>query len=292
MIRDVRLIPSDLALAELLTLGQADSATLAQLAQILQVQPSSCQRALEILLDDGLVVAFGHGRGRRYSLNGNSAALGPVEQLARVTLPPRDVLRIVGRANQGVEFVGVSKDRIVVVFKKRASEVDRSRALEVIRESARALTRETQFFDHADLRRPGVNAAESRRAIAQGEVLAGDLDRSLPDRDGRRHTAGRVLGRINPEVELPPRRVLRAIGRRHGVGAFRIFGSAVRSDFRSDSDIDLAVVPSGGRRLDRSALDSLEAELESRLGRDVDVVSESDLKPGVRHLLEKEAITL
>lgn len=288
----MRLITSDLAMAEVLALSQAGPATLAQLAQILEVPPSSCQRALEVLLADELVVTTGHGRERRYSLNVSSSALGPVGQLARSSIRPHETLRIVGRANPAVEFVGLSQDHTIAVYAKRATASDRVRASEDIRESARALGREARFFEHADLRRPGVNAARIRRGVAQGEVLVGDLDRSVPDRDGRRQTAGRALGRVNPNVDLPSRRMLQAIAHRHGISALRIFGSAVRSDFRPDSDIDLAVVMDRGRRLDRSALDSLEAELEFRLGRDVDVVIESDLKPGVRYLLEKEAITL
>lgn len=288
----MRLITSDLALSAVLALSQANRATLAELADILGVAPSSCQRALEVLVEDGLVIASGEGRDRRYVLNGGSATLGPVEQLARASISPRDGLRIIGRANPAIEFIGLSTDETVVVFAKRSTDADRDQATGPIRQLTKQLSREPRFFEHADLRRPGMNSAAVRRAVAGQDVLVGSLDRSLPDRTGRRGTAGRPLGSINPDLQLPSRRVLRSIVHRYGVRGLKVFGSAVRTDFRSDSDIDVAVTPEPGRKLDQSALESLETELEERLGRNVDVVLESQLKPGVRYMLEREAVTL
>lgn len=241
---------------------------------------------------DDLVVATGQGRERCYSLNESSSALGPIEQLARACISPRKVLQIVGRANPAVEFVGLSKDHTIAVFAKRSSPSDRSRALDYIREAARALGSQTRFFDHAELRTPGVNAAALRRAVAGGEVLVGSVDRSIPDRSGRRQTAGRPLGRVNPSLQLPSPRTLRLIKHRHGVRTLRIFGSAVRTDFGRDSDVDVAVVLDPAMPLDDSVIESLESELQSRLGRDVEVVVETQLTPGVRYLLAREAVAL
>jgi len=44
--------------------------------------------------------------------------------------------------------------------------------------------------------------------------------------------------------------------------------------------------------LDDSVIESLESELQSRLGRDVEVVVETQLTPGVRYLLAREAVAL
>ena len=67
------------------------------------------------------------------------------------------------------------------------------------------------------------------------------------------------------------------IARQHGVGRVRVFGSAARGDARPDSDVDLLIevdspttpwFPGG-----------LVADLEALLGRRVDVVEPSALRP-------------
>jgi uncharacterized protein len=85
---------------------------------------------------------------------------------------------------------------------------------------------------------------------------------------------------------------MQSIKRRHGVRRLRLFGSSVRTDFRPDSDVDIAVTLDRGLRPDRAKLEALEAELETRLGHDVDLVLESELRPPVRYLVDKESVAL
>jgi predicted nucleotidyltransferase len=70
----------------------------------------------------------------------------------------------------------------------------------------------------------------------------------------------------------------------------RAFGSAVRSDFRPDSDVDISVqlFPDADRSLD--ALEALERDLQHQLNRDVDVVLEDDLLPAFRWAISDEAV--
>jgi predicted nucleotidyltransferase/DNA-binding transcriptional ArsR family regulator len=286
----VRLLTSKLAVKLIPVLSQAGEATLAELARILDATPSSVQRALEILGSDGIVNVVGAGRSRRYALDGSSHLLEPVERLVAALLGPRDLLTLAGRANPAVELVGVSSTDFVVVFRKRSRAMDQSR----IARAARSLADEgglgTRFLHHEDLRRSSSGNDETRRSLASGQVLVGDLDVSLPDRSSHRHGPAVPLGRLNASVRLPSARTIQALKRRHGVRGMRVFGSAVRTDFRPDSDIDIAVEFPPDAKTSLKDLEALEEDLERRIGRDVDLVLQENLHPAVRWLIDKEAV--
>ncbi len=74
------------------------------------------------------------------------------------------------------------------------------------------------------------------------------------------------------EIPIPDER-LREFCHRWKIAELRLFGSALREDFRSDSDLDLLV--SFAPEADWSLLDhvAMEEELASILGRKVDLVS-------------------
>jgi predicted nucleotidyltransferase len=63
----------------------------------------------------------------------------------------------------------------------------------------------------------------------------------------------------------------------HGIQWLRLFGSALRGDLGPDSDIDLLVDFEPGRTPGLIALAPLELELESILGREVELRTPSDL---------------
>jgi uncharacterized protein len=74
-------------------------------------------------------------------------------------------------------------------------------------------------------------------------------------------------------TEIPiPRERLDDFCRRWKIAELRVFGSALREDFRPDSDLDLLVSPRRGRSL----LDhvAMEEELSGIVGRRVDLVSQ------------------
>ena len=288
----MRLIASDLALRIVIALRHSGSASLARLAEILRVRPSSCQRALEVLLADRLVAGIGEGRARVYVLEEKNRALGAVEGLAVTLVPAREALVIIGNANPAVEFIGLTSEEVVTVLAKRSMVAQRAQAVAAIKQLADGLSLVSQFFDHQDLVRAGDLTARLRHELSRGEVLVGHLDRSVPDRSGHRKTAGRALGHASSALHLPSARTMQSIKRRHGVRRLKLFGSAVRTDFRPDSDVDIAVTLDTGPQPDRANLDGLEAELERRLGHDVDLVLESELRPPVRYLVDKESVTL
>ncbi len=75
---------------------------------------------------------------------------------------------------------------------------------------------------------------------------------------------------------------LAEICRRFNVQELSLFGSALRTDFRPDSDIDLLVEFKPDASVGLLDFSALQIELESLLQRKVDLVSKQGLKPVVR----------
>lgn len=292
MIIAMRLLASPLAVNVVLALRQSGRASLAELARTLDMTPSSVQRALGILVDDGLVRAIGAGRARAYELDTASPLLDPVERLGEAVLTPVERARLVGRSNPAIELIGHTSREMVVIFAKRGDASDEARAARALGDVAARLELELRLVDHEDARRAGSGNAALRAALTGGEVVFGDLDAAVPERSGHRTGAGRALGRLNPSLRLPSARVLDALKRRHGVRRMRAFGSPVRSDFRPDSDVDIMVqlAPDADRSLE--SLASLEQDLERKLGRDVDVVLEDEVHPAFRWAIGDEAVAI
>jgi len=91
---------------------------------------------------------------------------------------------------------------------------------------------------------------------------------------------------------LPPRKRLRELADRFGLERIALFGSAVRSDFRAESDVDVAVRYRPGQARDLYQEVELEDLLEDLFDRDVDLVAESDLRPGVRERAGAELVAI
>jgi predicted nucleotidyltransferase len=83
------------------------------------------------------------------------------------------------------------------------------------------------------------------------------------------------------------RGALAAIASRHGASNVRLFGSVARGEERADSDVDLLIDIAEDRGL-RDYL-ALVDDLESLLGRRVDVVIDRSLSPHFRPFVMAEA---
>jgi predicted nucleotidyltransferase len=92
------------------------------------------------------------------------------------------------------------------------------------------------------------------------------------------------------EELLRKRDTVRAIAAKHGATNLRLFGSAIRGDERPDSDIDLLVDLAENRGF-RDYL-ALVEELESLLGRRVEVIIARSLSPYFRPYVEAGARSL
>lgn len=80
------------------------------------------------------------------------------------------------------------------------------------------------------------------------------------------------------------------IAARYGAVNLRVFGSVARGDFNADSDFDFLVELQPGRTL--FDLGGLLFDLQTLLGRDVDVVTVSGLRPRIRERVLREAVPL
>ncbi len=75
---------------------------------------------------------------------------------------------------------------------------------------------------------------------------------------------------------------LAALCRRHHVERLAIFGSALRDDFRPESDVDVLVTFEPDAEIGFLALSRLRRELEALFNRPVDLVPQEGLKSRLR----------
>jgi len=89
-------------------------------------------------------------------------------------------------------------------------------------------------------------------------------------------------------IELPSDRIA-DVCRRYDVQELSVFGSASRGDMQPESDIDMLVDFKPGARIGLVKFASLNEELQVLLGRRVDLVTRTGLKPRVRPHVLREA---
>jgi predicted nucleotidyltransferase len=86
-------------------------------------------------------------------------------------------------------------------------------------------------------------------------------------------------------------KVLGDFSRRHRILELALFGSALREDFDSDSDIDILVTFMPGADISLFDLVDMTDELYGLVGRRVDLVPKHGLKPPIRQsILESSQI--
>jgi predicted nucleotidyltransferase len=78
------------------------------------------------------------------------------------------------------------------------------------------------------------------------------------------------------------------LARRFGVRGLALFGSTVRGEARTDSDVDILVTFEGPATSERYF--GVQFYLEDLLGRPVDLVTDKALRPELRPYIEREAI--
>ncbi len=80
------------------------------------------------------------------------------------------------------------------------------------------------------------------------------------------------------------------VAQRHGVTSIRVFGSVARGEETANSDVDLLVTT--GPKVSSWFPAGLILDLESLLGRHIDVVTVSGLNPFIRDQVLAEAVAL
>lgn len=92
-------------------------------------------------------------------------------------------------------------------------------------------------------------------------------------------------------INLPMDKII-AVCKRYQVRELALFGSALRSDFRPDSDIDILVEFEPDAEIGFMALAAMQRELSEIVGRKVDLVPKGGLKPRIRQAVLESAEVL
>lgn len=94
---------------------------------------------------------------------------------------------------------------------------------------------------------------------------------------------------MNPKLSIPQEQIA-AFCQKHGIRRLSIFGSALREDFRPDSDVDVLVEFEPDRIPTLFDIVGMEQELSSLLnGRKVDLRTPGDLSRYFRQQVMEEA---
>ncbi|MBA3033129.1 MAG: nucleotidyltransferase family protein [Gammaproteobacteria bacterium] len=96
---------------------------------------------------------------------------------------------------------------------------------------------------------------------------------------------------MNPQVPIP-HAAIRAFCRAHAVRELAVFGSAVRDDFSSGSDIDVLIDLAPDARVGLVTLQKMRDELAGIFGHPVDLLTRNGLNRHIREqiLLDAEII--
>jgi predicted nucleotidyltransferase len=284
-----RLAASDNALRALLLLTQrAEGLRVSEVVDELEISYSGAEKALDILLADDLLVATGPRHSFAPSPRSDAAV-----RFALAFLSVDVALAALARGNVAIEFAGIDKDGVLVVFRRFSDPTDESRAHRAI-EVLLALHPEVrvEFARKEDLREQLLEDLAPRRRASDMHVLAGSIDRTFPDRTRHGDFEARSLGHLNEAIEAPSGRRLRALAREYGLRRILAFGSATRADFRPDSDIDLLVEPMPGRRLGLAERVGLMADAEQLFGRDVDLVTAPVGRRSLANRISRDGVVL
>jgi len=265
-----RLASSDLALRALLLLSQCDQGMrTTNVARMLGASYSGTEKALDILAEDGLVIA--DGPLLRVAATPRAAT---VAQFAVALLPADVSLAALALGSDSVEFAGRDTDGALVVFRRFPEPVQEQRFREAVAQICAAYPGvRIEFVTKEDLREQLLTDLAPRRRAAGMTVLAGRIDRTFPDRTVHGDVDGQPLGRLNDGIQAPSARSLRLLARRYGLRKITAFGSATRTDLRPDSDLDLLVELAPGAALTPAERISLIVDVERLFARDVDLLT-------------------
>ena len=284
-----RLVASEHGLRALIALSQRpDGARPSEVAAILEIPFSSAERALRVVQDDGLVE-----RQDRLVALAMDARTRAAVRFALAMVTPVEALAVLARANLAVEFAGTDEQGSVLVIRRFAQPADEA-LLHAALSDLGALRGElrVEVLDKSALRERLLDDRTPRDRALGMLILAGSVDRSFPDRTQHGNEDASPLRRLHDGVTVPSGRRLRALARRHGLRRMVAFGSATRTDFRPDSDLDLLVEPMPGQRLGLRQRAALVADAETLFARDVDLVSSDEVRPALAARIARDGVVL
>lgn len=264
---------------------------LVDLAAAMSAPLSSAQRAAGSLIDQGLAEVGGSDRLIR--LKADHPAATAFVQFALRRLPADRTVSIVCGSNVAVEFAGQDERGVLVVSSPFARPADVARLQETL-QVVNADRRDgigVELAERSEIRERLLDEPGLRTRGLAMRVIKGSAGRTFRDPFAHGSPDAARLGGLHPTVRVPSAAVAR-IARRHGLASLAAFGSAVRSDFGPDSDVDILVEPAPGTRLRVADLLDLREELEALFDRDVDLVRLGALDPGIRDRVLRERVVL
>ena len=99
-----------------------------------------------------------------------------------------------------------------------------------------------------------------------------------------------TVTRTKPKLSIP-RKKLAAFCRRWKISELALFGSALRNDFRSNSDIDLLMTFSPKARVSLFDLVRMQNELREIFGRNVDLVERRAVEKSENYIRRKNILS-
>jgi predicted nucleotidyltransferase len=215
-------------------------------------------------------------------------------QLALRVLPVPTALDLVLRANPAVEFAGDDEAGVFVVLSPFAEPSEVLRLTSTIDRivAGRTPAPPITMMDREQLRSAMREDPAVRSRGLMLRVITGSSARTFPDPDRHPRPDGVPLGRLHPTLGRIPRAEIEALADRLGIARIRVFGSAVRSDFRPDSDIDVLIELKPGVSARMATELAVQRLLEAAFHRDVDVVTPGSLDAAIRERASQEGVAI
>jgi len=267
---------------------RAGGLRLTEIAAAISAPVSSSQVALAVLVDDGLVSSESNRPPVYRARPDRQADAAKVLDVASHGVGGERLLSAALRANRAVEFAASDDMGLLLVVRWDAEPSDEILLVRALGRAGLELTR----FGHDEVRERLRHEPSLRERARRSTVVIGSVDRSFPDPFRHGAPDAPALGRLHPTINPPSRNALARIARRFGLAEMRVFGSAVHSDFRPDSDIDVVVRRKRGVRRTLEDELSLRRALEDLLGRNVDVVDAGVLREAVGQKADSEGVVL
>lgn len=263
---------------------------LRQIARLAGTGLGAVQREVARMTEAGLLIREREGHQTYYRANPDSPVITELRDLMRKTAGAADVIRdalgtlsapvqvaaIFGSFATGTEGAGSDVDVLVI------GEATFGDVVDALAPAERALGREIN---------PAVFAPdEYARKLRDGNHFLSSLNAQtklfvIGDKDELAAMEGADVSVLRSVTAK--RADILAAAERRGAHNVRLFGSVARGGARSDSDADFLVDLDRGRSL--LDLGGLLMDLESILGRKVDVVTPAGLRPRVRESVLKDA---
>ena len=91
---------------------------------------------------------------------------------------------------------------------------------------------------------------------------------------------------LRVQIDLPMEKI-EAFCQRWNIAEFALFGSVLRDDFRSDSDVDVLVTFMAGSRQTLSDVLAMQEQIEQIFGRKVDLIDREDIQRSPNYIRRK-----